>query len=647
MTWLEQLLSTMQRSSDDSSLKVACCASISHLITRLPGFPELKRDWTARAGRLVELLLKIFNEDNPHTVQESAVHLLSAIITSSSLPSYYDIVEKATVSKLFSGNDNPNLRKKFATTLALLPNFNRGKDNWLPLLKSILLLLNGLLTDIFSGFEDGCKLDEAMRLLVPEGVDKPKEIWGQKLVEDVSGKGKRMAKLHTALLLMSSCLTMLTNSYPIQVKLPVLALLALVDRVLTVHGSLPNVKSFVIAAEQEYVCSELPVLHSYGLDLLSSVIECLRGQLLRHAAHIFQLVKGMGIYFGQVVVSNALIDLNDVAVHTIDMSSNASSEAYGRPSQSQGASNSVKKAALEAIKALITVGGALCSEPWRSTIDNLVINIAKKSCIGKLGDERSLLSNDHPSMLSDLQFAALDALLASLLSPSRTRPPHLAQSLELFSRGRREAGMKISEFCTHALLALEVLMHPRALPFIDSSLNPSTPFSRGNHEVELGGDLFDRRNNDVLHQSWIVDTKETEDSLEIVRKQMDMEGESACETAIVDQSGEKTCVGNPEVQMNDEAVIMVGLGQPSETYMMRQTDMDEETDQDIARVVEQSGTRTCVANDDAEAEVTDEAAMMVDMGGLVSPKRMDFGAESDSESTHSWPDIVRARPDPY
>lgn len=37
----------------------------------------------------------------------------------------------------------------------------------------------------------------------------------------------------------------------------------------------------------------------------------------------------------------------------------------------------------------------------------------------------------------------------------------------LVTAGSRESGTKISEYCSHALLTLEVLIHPRALPFID------------------------------------------------------------------------------------------------------------------------------------------------------------------------------------
>ncbi|KAL6276805.1 hypothetical protein ACE6H2_020406 [Prunus campanulata] len=65
---------------------------------------------------------------------------------------------------------------------------------------------------------------------------------------------------------------------------------------------------------------------------------------------------------------------------------------------------------------------------------------------------------------SDL--AALRALLAYFLSSSCVRPPYLAE-------GKQETGTKLAEFCAHALLALEVLMHPRVLPLADFANAPS------------------------------------------------------------------------------------------------------------------------------------------------------------------------------
>lgn len=62
-----------------------------------------------------------------------------------------------------------------------------------------------------------------------------------------------------------------------QVTIPIRALLALVERVLVVDGSLlPTLLPFVTAIQQEFICSQLPTLHSYGLDLLTAIIKRVR-----------------------------------------------------------------------------------------------------------------------------------------------------------------------------------------------------------------------------------------------------------------------------------------------------------------------------------------------------------------------------------
>ncbi|KAL6957140.1 hypothetical protein U1Q18_015071 [Sarracenia purpurea var. burkii] len=98
---------------------------------------------------------------------------------------------------------------------------------------------------------------------------------------------------------------------------------------------------------------------------------------------------------------------------------------------------SVKIAALEALEALLTVGGALGAGSWRPSIDLLLITVATNACKGGWAREEKpiFLSGEPVPTWADFQFAALRALLASLLSPSRFRPPNLALGLELFHRG--------------------------------------------------------------------------------------------------------------------------------------------------------------------------------------------------------------------
>ncbi|GLT50081.1 hypothetical protein SLA2020_235920 [Shorea laevis] len=153
-------------------------------------------------------------------------------------------------------------------------------------------------------------------------------------------------------------------------------------------------------------------------------------------------------------------------------------------------------AALEALEALLMVGGALGSESWRSTIDNLLIKIATYSCTEGWANEENdiFMSHESGSILADFQLAALRALLASLLAPAHFRPPYLSQGLDLFHRGKQEAGTKIAGFCAHALLMLEVLIHPRALALAD--FPPSRPNS--SKGVEHGAPELDYDDDDFL-----------------------------------------------------------------------------------------------------------------------------------------------------
>ena len=55
-------------------------------------------------------------------------------------------------------------------------------------------------------------------------------------------------------------------------NVPARLLLAIIERVLMVNGSLPEMSlPFVTTRPQENICSQLPVLHSYSLDLLNAI----------------------------------------------------------------------------------------------------------------------------------------------------------------------------------------------------------------------------------------------------------------------------------------------------------------------------------------------------------------------------------------
>lgn len=740
--WFDKMLTHIQSRGDSQFVKVAACTSISDLITRLAGFPNVKKEGTSLAGKVIQPVLKLLNEDSSEAVLEGAIHLLCTVISSfpATLQRHHESVEAAITSKIFSGKFSVNLMKKLAHCLALLPKSKGDEDSWISAMRKVLLLVNGYLTEIFTGLEEETKWDEAVRLLVPPGEVPPPSLWGQKLLEDTSDKERKRSKLCSISMFMLSCSEMLTNSYPVQVSVPVRSLLALVERVLMVNGSLsPTTSSFVILAEQEFICSELPVLHSYALELLASVIKGIRSQLLPHAAYIVRLVKeyfkrcelpelrikvysitklllmsmgiGIAIYLAQEVVNCSLHDLNPIVDGT-SFHANAKSELLLPPfhrkrkhgatgsleqlhdriglevetSKNRPTAISVKIAALGALETLLTVGGGLRSESWRSKVDNLLITIATESCKeGWVSDEsKTFLPNESTLTCSDLQLAALHALLASLLSPSRVRPPHLAPALELFRRGRQEIGTKVSEFCAYALLALEVLIHPRALPLADfpsaSSFNEvnhrfpeniysvaqkhSNPFSSGVQDTGHG--LSD--SDDDLYKSWLDSSKETEapvgESMDTERVQqgenIPVAGSSgakspwrnghspaAASADIEIRRGDETMVESQQLQESMEqhqesskgVSIPTVTGDPNVTTVVL-TSFASKDDALNSRDTEMASVQAVVAGESDGLATKDGNTTT-----LSAQKGTTFAIEDDNQSTDSLPDIVDVDPD--
>ncbi|RWR72605.1 proline-, glutamic acid- and leucine-rich protein 1-like protein isoform X2 [Cinnamomum micranthum f. kanehirae] len=441
------------------------------------------------------------------------------------------------------------------------------------------------LNDGFQGLEEETKSTEVVRLLVPPGKDPPPPLGGQSESGEVSAQATKwfdqwlMLRVST---LMQCCCIMLTSPYPVQVTVPVRPLLALVGRVLSVDGSLSQaLQPFMTVLQQELICSELPVLHLGSLDILTAVIKGVRSQLLPHAADVIRLLKeyfgrctlpslrirvysimqillismgvGIALYVAEAIIANSFADLNFTSQGSDLAYSNAHSSRVmseqlkqpshkkrklvsGSPAEQQnvvevGILNnkrttplSVQIAALQALEALLTVGGAMRSECWRSDVDLLVITIATHACNGGWSskEKNCILSEESTSTRADFQLAALRALLASLLSPACVRPPYLSQGLGLFRQGRQETGTRLAEFCAHALLALEVLIHPRALPLSDvpsgnrnmagEGFNHRFPFSSSqNPNLHFSGGMpseYDLEPEDDLYDSWLGNGEE-------------------------------------------------------------------------------------------------------------------------------------------
>ncbi|KAL2608984.1 hypothetical protein R1flu_027557 [Riccia fluitans] len=132
------------------------------------------------------------------------------------------------------------------------------------------------------------------------------------------------------------------------------------------------------------------------------------------------------------------------------------------------ATAAVQVAALRALEALLTSGGALLPDRWRAEVDAVLASVAMGAATGTASlifdEDSTYLDGGAPASSGTFQVAAYRALLSSLLSPCCHRPPYLAQGLAIFRKGRQEAGSEVAEVCAHALLALEPLIHPRCLP---------------------------------------------------------------------------------------------------------------------------------------------------------------------------------------
>ncbi|XP_058083932.1 uncharacterized protein LOC131231664 isoform X2 [Magnolia sinica] len=537
--WFQKLLSQIQPPSTSNFVKVASCVSLSDLFTRLDRFPNVKKDGTSQAGKLIQPVLKLLSEDGSEAVWEGAVDLLCTLLTffPSSVHRHSDSAESVIVSKIMSGKCTASM-SKLAQSLALLPKARGDDDSWSLMMQKILISIHKDLKDPFQGLEEETISHEILRLLVPPGKDPPPPLGDQetKLIEQLL-----MPRVST---LMQCVCMMLTDHYPVQVTVPVLPLLALVRRILAVDGSPRQALSpFTSIMPQEFIYFELPGLHLCSLNLLLAVITALRRQLLPHAAQVVRLLTeyvrkrawrhalpsirikvysvmkvlltsmGVGItqYLAQDVIENAFADLSFITQGSGFTSSSSylskvGSEALQQPSLGKGKHSSglpgdnqnvvgpavevpykrltpisVQIAALEALEELVTVSGAWISEQSRSEVDRLLITIATNTCnAGWSNEERSKMASEGPTPnRADLQLTALHALLPSLLSPARGRPRYLSQGLELFRRGRQETGTKLAEFCANALTTLEVLIHPRALPLWDSPSGNHSPVDEG------------------------------------------------------------------------------------------------------------------------------------------------------------------------
>uniref|UniRef100_A0A5B7AGU1 Uncharacterized protein n=3 Tax=Davidia involucrata TaxID=16924 RepID=A0A5B7AGU1_DAVIN len=136
-------------------------------------------------------------------------------------------------------------------------------------------------------------------------------------------------------------------------------------------------------------------------------------------------------------------------------------------------------------------------------------------------------ASELSSTWEGFQLAALHALLATLLSSTCVRPHYLFRGLELFHKGKQQTGTKIAELCAHALLALEMRMHPRHLHMVDFPSSIHCSFNeKFNCEVSENICSSSQKNdaplstppgmdnsggNDDIDDSWVHNGNESED----------------------------------------------------------------------------------------------------------------------------------------
>uniref|UniRef100_A0A0D3G5L6 Pre-rRNA-processing protein RIX1 N-terminal domain-containing protein n=1 Tax=Oryza barthii TaxID=65489 RepID=A0A0D3G5L6_9ORYZ len=639
-SWFEKILSNLQEPSTVQLVIIVSCTSMSDLFVRLARFLNLKKEASSFAGRLVEPVLLLLNGNGQ--VADEAVDLLRTVIKlyPSSLNRHYNKVESAIATNVMSSEVNIKLKEKFARALASLPSVRVSEESWSLMIQKILIVVNNLLNDAFIGLEEEKKGHEILMLLVPPGNDPPPMLGDQ---TKWSGgnvhvtKKFRVYTVPTISVLIHCCCVMLTSYYPVQVNVPVRALIALTRRVLSVDGSLHK-KLFpsTTSLHQELICFELPSLHSTFLDLLSATIKGMRSQLLPHAANIVRLITkyfeiaklstmrtkvygivqqlltsmGVGISMRllEAIVSNSVADLDDscgqdmtsLSTKPTIATNESSSKSYSkkrkqetdsqnlhvsgsdktvispkkRKSSSMSTTSettadvrmltplSVKLAALETLEVLLNVGGSLRTDHWRAEVDLLLINIARSACDTGGRYEYKLSSAVGETSIADFQLASLKALLASFLS-SHARPPYLAQGIELFRRGKLEIGTKLAEFCSHALLALDVLTHPRALSL--ESAAPSGPgltygapekaiFGTEKNKFSLSGNQSQALEDDDPYDDWLTSTKVSEPTGSPAK-----DSPVGKEKAIEKSQGEKQITPVEEHQQTDLAVVPAAI----------------------------------------------------------------------------------------
>ncbi|XP_073124685.1 uncharacterized protein [Henckelia pumila] len=754
-SWFTELLNHIQLPAASPFVKVAAFAALSDLFTRLSRFPEAKKDGTSLALKVIEPTLKMLNADS-----SGAEELLSLLCTlmnffPQSIHRHYDNVEAAISSKIMSGECSASVLKKLSYGLSLLPKSRGDKDSWCLMMTKILLFIESHLSDAFQGLEEDSRSSKAMKVLLLSGKESPPPLGGLVVPDQTSNLSTRRPEQllgSKICALMSCCSTMLTSFYPVQVPVPIRALVALAWRVLLVDGSMPQRQfPFGTILKQEFICSEFPLLQLHTLEIITAVIKGVRSKVLPHAADILRLlmeymrrctfpelrVRAYSIMkilisiggFGTAnhvipdVINIVFVDL-DPLVYKDSTSSKAASEVVTksrrkRKKHSSTAESfqeqpvkdvevempqtlfpiSVKIAALEVLEALLILGGYSKFDRWRPKVNHLLITIAANACKGGWSkEERNVSISGDPSLVwTDFQLASLRAVYASLISPGRTCPSHLASGLELFRSGTKERGTKLADYCDRALHGL---IPPRTDPMVGTSLNSNDhdgqghkfsdiPYATGHSQLstfKVGIQGMDppepESEDDDLYENWVGNNN---DEMEMQVTETQRNANDATEPLVtpvpsVSVVSEEKYLGasasNPTEKMEVGGNDFTAESPISETTKKQRRDSAPATSSNLLIGVQSdavtseratfkpSGQETAVENnlddgigisakDEMYASMS-EQLVLENKNDDVCPiieklsaslSRLEKSRESDNESADSIPDIVDGDPD--
>lgn len=285
---------------------------------------------------------------------------------------------------------------------------------------------------------------------------------------------------------------------------------------------------------------------------------------------------------------------------------------------------------LGALEMLLTVGGeGLGSKRVRA--EEIIAHIST------LLESRPRIKDDVG--LERLQLAAYRALLASVLSPLDCRSPHLGLALSLFKQGcRRSSNSEFSEFCTHALLCCEALMHPRSFSMGSSTSRSESDRARDTVSIPklwVWSDSLALEALEVLKESKKVGgAKRTGDELELILEESKEPDRARPRVASTNDDDGVVIkeIGAPDIMPSSEPVAVV-IEEGYETGKKVSPKLEKEHAIGFRSIKEKE---ELLVHDDTTGKQPKGSQMI---GSLRFTTLMDEGGAGDSSDDSSLPEI--------